>query len=218
MAGKDYELERLRQEMDNAQREIDAAKSRLDYVSSRRDPIKSQIESINYIIADLKRSIDSEYESVRICKAARDRIGADNHRYNADSYKSSLSSQYEIKNGYRTQLDMLKSDFDSAISALREAKARKQQAREAFTRRLESLKAENEQEKAKWKETTCKKCGTTIRYHVEWTHIPELCKSCREAEKANWRETSCRVCGRTIRYNIEWTHIPSVCKECKGKR
>ena len=41
-------------------------------------------------------------------------------------YKSTLASQYEIKNGYRSQLEMLKSDFDSALSALRDAKAHKQ--------------------------------------------------------------------------------------------
>lgn len=54
MPEKDYELERLRAEMDAAQREIDSAKSRLDTISSRRSSIKDQIESVNYRIADIK--------------------------------------------------------------------------------------------------------------------------------------------------------------------
>lgn len=217
MAGKDPELQRLSSEMDQAQRAIDSAKARLDPIRDKRSSIKSQMDSISYNIADLKRTIGNEYEAMRVCKAARDRIGADNHRYNAESYRSSLSSQYDIKNGLRSQLDYLRSDYDSAMSALNDAKARKQQLRESFNRRLEYLKAESEREKASWRETTCKRCGTTIRYRIDWSRIPDLCKPCREYEKAQWAETTCKSCGKAIRYKRDWSHIPNLCKECKER-
>ncbi len=217
MAGKDSELERLRYEMDAAQREIDNIKSRLDPLSYRRDSIKSQIDSSNYRIADLKHSVDNEYQAVRICQQAHNKLDADNHRYRANSFKEALQREYDIKKGYYDQLNNIKYDFDSAVSALRDAKARKQRARDAFNARLAIVKAENERRKAEWKETHCRVCGKAIRYHVDWKRVPDLCPECKEKEKAKWRETNCKKCGKPIRYNIEWTHIPTICSTCKGK-
>lgn len=86
-----------------------------------------------------------------------------------------------------------------------------------------------------WHDKSCARCGHTIRYSDEWTHIPNYCKNCREAleserkekeekraaEKATraekWKERSCKECGQTIRYNIEWRHIPNYCSDCKEK-
>ena len=98
-----------------------SAKSRLESVNSRRSGIKSQIESCNYRIADLKHSVDLEYDAVRTCKAARDRIGADNHRYRAESFKDALRREYDIKNGYYTDLNSYKSEYESALNDLRNA-------------------------------------------------------------------------------------------------
>ena len=41
-----------------------------------------------------------------------------------------------------------------------------------------------EKKKAEWMETTCKSCGATIRYHVDWERVPNLCKTCREEQRA----------------------------------
>ena len=179
MKSKDFELERLRGEMDSAQRVIDSAKSRLDALSPRRDSIKREIDSCKYRIADIKHSIDEEYRMMKICFERNDRIDASTHKWNAESYKNALQREYEIKNSYYSQMDGMKSDYESALSALREAKSRKQRAREAFNARLEIVRAENERARAQWKETRCKKCGATIRYHADWEHIPTICKSCK---------------------------------------
>lgn len=218
MRKSDPELERLRSEKEAAQRDIDSAKARLDRLSPQRSAYQSQIQSINATIADLKQRISSERDAIRICRAARDRISADTHRYNLQSYQAALQEQYSIKNGYYSQKEMSKSEFDSAVSSLRAAKERKQRAQEAFNARLSQLKAEREAEAQKWRTTSCKKCGREIRYHTDWNRIPGLCDSCRKQEREKWRETTCRVCGRPIRYNVEWTHIPSVCKTCKEAR
>ena len=135
-----------------AQRDTDSAKGRLDRISYNCSCIKSQIEAINYRIADIKNHIDEEYRMMKICYEARDRIDAENHKYNAQCYKNSLHSEYEIKNSYYSQLDGIKIEFESALSDLRSAKERKQRAREAFHVRLQVLKNQNEQERAKWRE------------------------------------------------------------------
>ena len=213
---KDYELDRLHNEIETAQRAIDSAKSRLDFVNSRRSGIKSQIESCKYRIADIKHSVDLEYGYMRTCRSARDHIGADNHRYNAESFKNALNREYEIKNGYYTELNSYKGEYESALNDLRNAKARKHQAIEAFQSRVQIVKAQNEQEKAQWRETYCKKCGKKISYRINWKRVPDMCKDCIAVEKAKWQETPCVKCGRMIRYNEDWTHIPHVCKDCKS--
>ena len=218
MRKSDPELERLRSEKEAAQRDIDSAKAQLDRLSPQRSAYQSQIQSINATIADLKQQISSERDAIRICRAARDRISADTHRYNLQSYQAALQEQYSIKNSYYSQKEMSKSEFDSVVSSLRAAKERKQRAQEAFNARLSQLKEEREAEAQKWRTTSCKKCGREIRYHTDWTRLPDLCDSCRKQEREKWRETTCRVCGRPIRYNVEWTHIPSVCKTCKEAR
>lgn len=215
MPGKDYELERLRGEMEYAQRDIDSAKARLEPISMRRNSLKSQLDSINYRITDIKRQIDNEYQMLKACYQARDRISAENHKYNVKSYKDGLQREYEIKKGYYEQLNALKSDYESALAVLRSAKEKKNRARNAFNARLQIVRANNESEHAKWKDKSCKICGATIRYHIDWNRVPELCKSCQEREKAKWHEISCKTCGKTIHYHQEWTHIPSICKECK---
>lgn len=218
MRKNDPELERLRSEKEAAQREIDSIKAQLDRISPQRNAYRDQIQSINATITDLKQRINSERDAIGICKVARDRISADTHRYNLQSYKAALQEQYSIKNSYSSQMSMSRSEFDSALNSLRAAKERKQRVQEAFNARLSQLKADREAEAQKWRETSCKKCGQTIRYRIEWNRIPDLCPSCRQQEREKWRETVCRVCGRPIRYNVEWLHIPSVCKSCKETR
>lgn len=195
MPAKDYELDRLRSEIDAAQRKIDNAKSRLDLISSRRDSYNSEIQSCKYRIADLRNSIDREYEAVRICRQNKDRYYADDHKYKAQSFQNALSREREILNSYYEKKNGFKAEFDSALGALRDAKARKKRASDAFHARLNQVRAEREKEKAqrdqaraqrdrekaKWHETRCKKCGAPIRYHEDWAHIPNYCKSCKES-------------------------------------
>ena len=218
MSGKDYELERLRNEMDAAQQAIDNAKYRLDPIRSKRDIIKQEIGAVNYRIADIKRSIDEEYRMMKVCYQNKDRYSAENHKYRAQSFKDQLQREYSYKNDYFSQLDYLKTDYESAMEMLRNAKARKQSAKEAFNVRLNALKAAKEQERANWKTKICKCCGTEFSYRLDWNRIPDLCKPCQERAKQKWHETTCKKCGKTIRYHEDWEHIPKLCKECKQGR
>lgn len=183
---KDFELDRLHNEIESAKSAIESAKSRLDTVNSKRSGIKAQIDSCKYRIDDLKRSRDMEYDYMRTCRAARDRIGADNHRYNAESYTAAIQREYEVKNRYYEDLNYYKSDYESALNDLRNAKARKQQAIEAFQSRLQIVRVQNELRRSQWKETNCKKCGKVIKYHIDWKRIPNMCKECITAEKSKW--------------------------------
>ena len=123
---------------------FDSAKAQLDRISPQRNAYRGQIQSINATIADLKQRINSERAAIGICKAARDRISADTHRYNLQSYQAALQEQYSIKNSYFSQMNMSRSEFDSALNSLRAAKERKQRAQEAFNTRLSQLKADRE--------------------------------------------------------------------------
>lgn len=78
----------------------------------------------------------------------------------------------------------------------------------------ERMRAEYE---AKWKTIPCKKCHTAIKYNVDWSKIPELCKDCIEKEKAKWKLNHCKNCGISIRYNTDWGKAPTLCKACKEK-
>ena len=217
MPNHDQELDRLRAEMDAAQNDITEAQSRLDAVKARRAAVSREIDSVNARIADIRRQIDAEYRAVKACREARDRLGAETHQYNMQSWKDSLQREYEIKKGYFTQLDTFRPEFESAQSALRSAKDRKQKAREAFTARLKTVQVQWDHEQSKWKEKPCKKCGKPVRYHVDWTRVPDLCKDCQQREKAKWHEKPCAKCGKMIRYHEDWEHVPNICKECKAK-
>ncbi len=179
MAGKDFELDRLSGMMDSAQRDIDNIKTRLDALSSKRNFLKGQINEYNYRIDALKRDIDLEYSMMKSCYQARDRYSAENHKYNAQSYRDALQREKCYKNEIYDQLNYLKSEFDSAVNSLRAAKARKQNARDDFNRRLQEVREMRELEKAKWKEKSCKKCGRPIKYNIGWSHIPSYCKDCK---------------------------------------
>ena len=183
MPGKDTILQNLHSDIESAQRDIDSAKSRLDSISSRRDSIQREIESCKYRIEDLKHSRDREYEAARYCRQCHDKYSADNHRYNAESFKNALEREYSIKSSYIEQSKSLGGEFQSALSALRSAKERKQRAQEAFNQRLETLKRQQQSEREMWKEKRCSKCGATIRYRIDWAHPPSICKNCKDKFK-----------------------------------
>lgn len=121
MRKNDPELERLRSEKEAAQREIDSIKAQLDRISPQRNAYRDQIQSINATITDLKQRINSERDAIGICKAARDRISADTHRYNLQSYKAALQEQYSAVNkAYRQVVDDLEPTFKETAHYLQE--------------------------------------------------------------------------------------------------
>lgn len=184
MPNKDYELERINAEIEAAKREIADASSRLDSINYKRQAIKSQIDSVTYRINDLKRSKEMEYSAMKLCYERRDKIDAENHKYRMQSFGDSLQRVYAEKNSLYEQLNIYKPEYESALSQLRSAKARKNAAYERKNARLALLKSQNAERNAKWHTKSCARCGREIRYHEDWNHIPNICKDCKE--KKNW--------------------------------
>ena len=218
MAGNDPTVERLRAEIAACDREIESAQSDLDHISRGRSAYQSEIQNINYRIDDLKRQIDREYEAMRTCRAAHNRNDADNHRMRAQDFKNELSRQFDLR---RNAIERTKSNggsFQAALDRKRSAIERKKRAKEQLFARFDELKREREQRESKWKEKSCKKCGRSFRYSVEWPKVPDLCPDCQKKAKDKWREKPCKGCGNPIRYNTDWEHIPNYCADCKAKR
>ena len=90
--------------------------------------------------------------------------------------------------GAHARFDSEKSEFDKAVAYQRGIKERLDQARNKHKLRIEELKAQNLQEQMHWKEKSCGRCGTTIRYNDTWSHIPNYCKSCKEKMNAEREE------------------------------
>ena len=180
MMNKDTEVERLRAEMDSAQNDIASAKAALDSISASRNGYKSLIEQSKCRIDDIRRSMEREYQDMKYCYQCHDRYSAENHKYNAQSYRDSLNREREIKNGYIEQKRIWDERFHDALADLNSARERKQRAREAFNERLSRLRAERERQQAMWREKACKCCGRAVRYRVDWSKVPDLCPGCKE--------------------------------------
>lgn len=176
---QDYQLEQLKNEMDAAQRDIDIHKSCLDSVTQRRDSLKDQISSLKYEIANLKNERSREYDAAAESYRERSHEWAAIHKCNAQSLGDSIADKYSILDSYFEQLNVVKSERDSVFEAFKEAKERKYRALDEFKRRLEIVRAERDAERAKWHEKSCRKCGSIIRYHEDWNHIPNYCKACK---------------------------------------
>lgn len=169
---KNYEMERLHNEIDNAKRAISDAKSTLDYINLRRNPIKNEISSIKYRIDDYKRQMQNEYDAMHYCYQAHDKYSAENHKYNAQSWRASIQRERDTLNYQYDQLNSFKYEYDAALSKLRSANERKKQAYNELNR----LK---EQDNLMWTEKPCRVCGSMIRYRKDWDHIPNVCKACK---------------------------------------
>lgn len=183
MPNKDYELETIIAEIEAAKREIAEASSRLDTINYKRQAIKSQIDSVTYRINDIKHSKDMEYSAMKYCYERRDKIDAENHRYRLQSFGEALQRERAEKNSLYEQLNMIKPEYEAALSQLRSAKARKNSAYERKNARLATIRAEREARNAKWHTRYCTSCGKEIRYHEDWAHIPTICKCCKEKRR-----------------------------------
>lgn len=181
MANKDALLEQYISEMDSLQREIDYQKSCLSPLRSRRDSIKSEIGSLKYQIADLRSARDQERDAARYCYQQRDHYSASSHKYNAQSLSDSIADKRSILDGYYDRLNEIKRECDLYYEQLNSARERKNRVRELYNSRLQEVRIERAAERAKWAEKNCKACGSVIRYRIDWSHIPNYCKSCKSS-------------------------------------
>lgn len=214
---RDSRLDCLGAELDRLKVDYGRAKERVGTCAAELDRARADVNYYKREIAQLKSVMASERQMASACYAAGDHYGAKSHSYNIQNMKPRLDSLYDGKQRAYGPVESAKVRFQQAVDEKRRIGAQLNAAREAFNKRLSEVRAEKAREQSKWHEKRCKNCGATIRYHEDWTRIPDTCTPCREREKAKWRDKPCRGCGRTIRYNIEWSHPPNFCKECKGK-
>lgn len=180
---------------------------------------------------EYKEQASHEFQEAQYCWSMHDGAGAKVHSENGHMLNEKKAEIGSYLDGAHARFDSFKAQFDEAVACQRGIKAELDQAKNAHKSRIEELKAQNLQEQMHWKEKSCGRCGTTIRYNDTWNHIPNYCKSCKEkmnaereerekkkaAEAAKWMEKPCKQCERTIRYNIEWSNYPNFCSECKEK-
>ncbi len=217
MSGKDPELSQLGDELSRARAAYTEAKLVTDGAKEHLNATGDQIQEYNVQIADLKKSVDLEYDQMRALKAEGDREGAEEHRRSAQALQEALSAKYEEKKQCFARLDEARAAFNVALDGQKALRDEMQAAWDKFNQRLEYLKAQNEIERAKWLETTCKECGKKIRYHKDRKKAPVLCRECYEKDKVNWEDRQCARCGADFRININWEHIPSICPDCRKK-
>ena len=213
----DGRLEALGREVDRLKAEYEAAKSRTSAAKNEKDRAYADVAWCKSEIADLKRCIDEEYRAASVCHQAHNSYDAKNHSLNAQNMKPRLNSLYDSKDRAWAAFESYRDAFSAALEEQRRIKTQLDSAREAFQTRLSELKEQNARENAKWHEKSCRVCGATIRYHDDWTRIPDLCPQCKERERAQWREKPCKACGTMIRYSTDWTHPPNYCKKCKAE-
>ena len=212
---RDSRLDYLGAELDRLKAEYGRAKERLSACATELDRIRADVDYYKREIAQIKSVMASERQMASTCYAAGDHYSAKNHSYNIQNMKPRLDALYDGKQRAYGPVESARAQFQQALEEKRRISSQLNAAREAFNARLAEVRAEKERERSKWREKRCKQCGATIRYHEDWTRIPDTCKPCREREKAKWREKPCRGCGRTIRYSTDWSHPPNYCKECK---
>lgn len=204
------ELDRVKERFRLAKERVGARKADLDHARSEYGSIKNELDSV-------RASIASERDAASYCYHAHDHYGAQSHSANAKIMVPRRDSLYESKSRLYEQMESARASFNEALEEKRRIGSELDAAKEAFNARLREVRAERERERAKWHEKRCRICGATIRYHEDWTHVPDLCQTCREREKAKWREKPCRKCGKLIRYNVEWEHEPNYCRECRAE-
>ena len=224
MRQQDPELERLFSRITVLEEEYRRAKGETD---SCKLQMNSDWESLHYLqekYRELKEMANEEFQAAKYCWSMNDRASAKEHSINGKDLN-------DRKAYLRPDLDRAHDRFTSSKAAFEKAKVRQEEvlgclkiARAEKNGRLDVLKAAKVAEDAHWHEKTCKRCGKTIRYRDDWSHVPNYCKECKEKfdeekrqrEKLR-REKPCRGCGKTIVYYADWEHIPNYCKECQEK-
>lgn len=222
MRQQDAELSRLFTRISFLEDEYKSAKAATDICKEQMNSAWESLHNIQEKYRELKEMADEEFRTAEYCWEMNDRASAKVHSINGRDYN-------DQKIYIRSELDRLHVCFDSSKSAFDSAKAHQadvlsqlKEARSAKNKRLDELKAQKAAEDAHWHEKNCQKCGKTIRYRDDWSHIPNYCKECREKfdnEKKQReqlrREKSCRGCGKTIIYYADWKHIPNYCEDCR---
>lgn len=235
MRKQDPTLQYWSDKIDTLNTEYERAKSNTSYLKNNLDSTWRTLRSLQDEYRSYKEQADYEFQQSQFCWDMHDGASAKEHSVNGHNLNERKSTLGSALDSAHANHDAAQSRFVESVSYQRSKKADLDAAKAAHKARIDELKAQHLQESMHWHDKSCARCGHTIRYSDEWTHIPNYCKNCREAleserkekeekraaEKATraekWKERSCKECGQTIRYNIEWRHIPNYCSDCKEK-
>lgn len=179
MSQQDAELSRLFSQIAIWEEEFNRAKATTD---GCRQQMNSEWESLHYLqtkYRQYKEMADEEFRSAKYCWEMNDKASAKVHSINGKNLNNE-------KMYLRPDLDRAHARFDSFKTAYENARAHQdyvleqlKEARSAKNKRLDELKAIKAAEDAHWHEKLCKRCGKTIRYRDDWSHIPNYCKECK---------------------------------------
>ncbi|MDE6845903.1 MAG: hypothetical protein K2J99_09070 [Lachnospiraceae bacterium] len=137
------------------------------------DYYKSDIAELRELADDKFYQSQMEWEyGNRDSAAVLSEEGREINQRIADT-KENLNESYD-------SLNAAKKDFQQALSNQRAIKAR-----------LDRLKAlhkgyiqkNSEKDALLYKEKTCKDCGRTFKYRIDWEHQPNYCNECKERFK-----------------------------------
>lgn len=208
MRERDRVLERLAQRIDLLKEQYEDAKE----ITSE---CKEDVLDAEYWVAygkeerDESRAMaDEKFELSRACWEDGDKDGAAIYSEEGREINERVREAQENLDEYYHELNCMKEKFHQALSNQKEIKEELDKTIFMHKQRVQELKQE-------WKEKTCKMCGGTIHYNINWEHIPAICSLCRQKEKEKWKEKNCQRCGAVIMYNTDWKHVPNYCKECR---
>lgn len=214
---RDAKLDALGRRVDQLKGEYETAKARTSARKADKDRAYAELAWHKSEIAELRDVITDDHRMASDCHTERDHYHEQLHSSNTHNMRLRLDNLCQGRNRARMEFDSFRDAFSSALEEQRAIKGRLDKARFAFQSRLAIVRDQRTAEAAKWHDRRCDRCGTTFRYHQDWTHIAKLCPTCREKEKTGWRERPCKQCGATVRYRVEWSRPPELCRSCQGR-
>lgn len=222
---RDAELERLFSNISFLEREYESARSETDFYRNQVNSEWGILHDFQTQYRELKEEADEEFRLASYCWEMGDRASAKEHSENGKIINERKAYIASGLDSAHSRYDPMKEAFERAKEHQAEVLQRLKAARAEKNRRLDELKIQNEREAAHWHEKNCQKCGKTIRYRDDWSHIPNYCKDCKamfdatekQRKESLRREKLCKGCGATIVYYEDWEHIPNYCEECRKK-
>lgn len=184
MREQDATLQYWSERIDSLNSEYERAKSNTSHLHDQLDSAWKSLHDLQEQYREYKEQANCEFQEAQHCWSMHDRASAKEHSENGHILNEKKAEIGLYLEGAHAGFDSVKSQFDEAVAYQRDIKADLDQAINAYKLRTEELRAQDLQKQMHWKEKSCGRCGTTIRYNDTWSHIPDYCKSCKEKMNA----------------------------------
>ena len=188
MREQDATLRYLSERIDSLSAEYERAKSNTSHLHDQMESAWQSLHDLQEEYREYKEQASYEFQESQYCWSMHDGAGAKEHSENGHLLNEKKAGVSLYLDGAHARFDSEKSEFDNSVAYQRGIKEQLDQVRNEHKLRIEELKAQNLREQMHWKEKSCGRCGTTIRYNDTWNHIPNYCKSCKEKMNAEREE------------------------------